>query len=741
MSLPRIGLSLLIVTVFLLQVTGVYHLPFVEHLEDQLYDTRLKITMPRTQDPRVVIVDVDEKSLAIEGHWPWPRDRLALLVGNLFDYYQIGILGFDVVFAERDESSGLKVLDGMAVNELSQNSQFLATLEKIRPSLERDQAFAESLKARSVILGYYFQPSGPKEDHGTTGAGVLPLPVISLDNPDFRHIGFVEARGYGANLPVLQGNALGGGYFDNPQVDPDGVYRRVPLVQAYEGHLYESLSLAVTRALLGSPPVELVIEYEESQTTTPALEWLKVNGLRIPVDERGAALVPYRGPQGSFPYVSAADVLSRHAAREVLEGAIVLVGTTAPGLQDLRSTPVQNVYPGVEIHANLISGFLDQTVKHKPGYTVGIEFVELLVIGMLLSLFLPRLSALWSLVTILAILSVAVGTNLYAWQEANIVVPLASPVLLTVTLFIVHMSYGFFVEGRTRRYLTKMFGQYIPPELVDEMSKKSADFGLDGDSREMTVLFSDVRNFTTISEGLPPRAITQLMNGILTPMTEIIHKYRGTIDKYMGDATMAFWGAPLVDEDHARHALDAAIEMIEAIPGIQESFEARGWPPVRIGVGLNTGIMNVGNMGSEFRMAYTVLGDAVNLGSRLEGLTKQYGVSIIVSEFVKEKAPGFAFRELDRVRVKGKGEPVTIYEPLGRTESVDEMTQEGLMAYHEALGHYRTQAWDRAYAEFNDLHKQAPNRLLYNIYKERIVHFRANPPGADWDGVFVHTTK
>ncbi|NVM21238.1 MAG: adenylate/guanylate cyclase domain-containing protein [Desulfobacterales bacterium] len=738
-SLTRIALSLLIVIFFLLQPAGLCQPTFVERMENLLYDTRLMLTMPGTLEPRIVIVDVDEKSLAKEGRWPWGRDRLALLVDTLFDHYQISILGFDVVFAERDESSGLKVLEQLARNQLRNDRRFLANLEKVRPHLERDRLFAKSLKGRPVILGYYFQPAGAGGEK--LGTGVLPAPVVAFADSGAERIPFVLARGYGANLPELQATAIGAGYFDNPLVDADGVYRRVPLVQEYQGRLYESLSLAVARTLLGSPPLELVVASDEGSETILWLEALKVGGLSIPVDDQGAALVPYRGMQGSFPYVSAVDVLRRRADRGVLEGAIVLVGTTAPGLQDLRSTPVQNVYAGVEVHANLISGFLDQTVKHKPSYVAGIEFVTLAFIGLLISFLLPRLSPLWSVAVAGAILVITIKTNLYMWEKGNIVMPLASSVLLTLALFVLHMSYGFFVEARSKRQITKLFGQYVPPELVDEMSKNPADFALDGDSRQMTVLFSDVRGFTTISEGLDPKQLTRLMNEMLTPMTQIIHKHRGTIDKYMGDAIMAFWGAPVTDPEHARHALEAALEMVEALPKLHERFRARGWPPIRTGIGLNTGMMNVGNMGSEFRMAYTVLGDAVNLGSRLEGLTKQFGVFIIVSEFVKEKAPDFAFRELDRVQVKGKDEPVAIFEPLGPSENLDEATLQELTLYHQALKHYREQDWDLAETEFANLQKKAPELLLYKEYLGRISHFRSDPPGKDWDGIYIHETK
>lgn len=303
------------------------------------------------------------------------------------------------------------------------------------------------------------------------------------------------------------------------------------------------------------------------------------------------------------------------------------------------------------------------------------------------------------------------------------------------------MTYGFFIESRGKRQLAHLFGQYIPPELVDEMSKSPAQFSLDGESREMTVLFSDVRGFTTISEGMDPKQLTQLMNALLTPMTRVIHKNRGTIDKYMGDAIMSFWGAPLTDSEHARHALYAALEMITELKIIQADFSARGWPEVNIGIGLNTGVMNVGNMGSEFRMAYTVLGDAVNLGSRLEGLTRKYGVNIIVSESTSNSIPELVFRELDLVRVKGKKEPVAIFEPVGHKNDLDRSVTSELTSYEQALGIFRSQNWDRAEVDFFKLNQSNPDRKLYQVYLDRIKYFRAAPPADDWDGVYDHTSK
>jgi adenylate cyclase len=308
-------------------------------------------------------------------------------------------------------------------------------------------------------------------------------------------------------------------------------------------------------------------------------------------------------------------------------------------------------------------------------------------------------------------------------------------------IYIINMSYGFFVESRGKKQLAGLFGQYVPPELVEEMAKNPTSFSLEGEIREMTVMFSDVRGFTTISEGLDPKELSRLMNEFLTPMTQVIHHNRGTIDKYMGDAIMAFWGAPLLDDQNAKRALQAAVDMIAALEKLNVEFATKGWPPINIGVGLNSDMMTVGNMGSEFRMAYTVMGDGVNLASRLESLTKNYGVNIIVSEFTKALVPEFAYRELDNVRVKGKEKPVAIFEPIGEATQMDEATKDNLKLYREALKLYRSQSWDLAEKQLINLQKQEPQRYVYEMYIKRIAYFRQNPPEASWDGVFNYETK
>ena len=733
----RVGLSLLVVIILLLHASETIRFGFIQRLENFTYDMRLNLLMPRGVDDRIVIVDIDEKSLQEQGRWPWGRNKLADLVNKLFDEYHVKVMGFDVVFAEADDSSGLKNLEGLQKKYLSGDSYFNQMITEIRPQLDYDQVFANSLKGRNVVLGYYFR----QDKSGGVGVGGLPAPSFVDGSFKGKNISFMEASSFGANLPVLQQSALTAGHF-NPDPDADGISRKVPMLMSYKGNLYEALSVAVARVALGSP--KLQAQFAEGLgvgSRYAGLEWLKLGDRRIPVDAQVAALIPYRGPQDSFPYVSASDVLNGKVAPEKLQNRIVLLGTTAPGLMDLRATPVQNIYPGVEIHANMIAGILDQNIKERPAYTVGAEFVMLLLVGVLLAFSLPVLSPVYATLMTLGVMVVTLAFNLAVWQFGNLVLPLASLVLMISLIYVLNMSYGFFVESRGKRQLAGLFGQYVPPELVDEMSKNPEAFSLEGESRELTVLFSDVRGFTTISEGLDPKQLTQLMNEFLTPMTHVIHHSRGTIDKYMGDAIMAFWGAPLHDEKHAKHALDAAMGMMQSLEKLQAEFKARGWPEIKIGVGLNSGIMTVGNMGSEFRMAYTVMGDAVNLGSRLEGLTKNYGVYIIVSEYTKDQAPEYLYRELDVVRVKGKDKPVTIYEPVCEAGTEDKAVKDELKLYREALKLYRAQNWDMAELQFMSLQKLNPQRYLYDVYLKRIAFFRQEPPGSDWDGVFTFETK
>ena len=742
-NLARIVIGMVIVVLFLGHAISLFRLPLLENLENIVYDTRLRLTMPRTVDPRVVILDIDEKSLLEkekggEGRWPWPRDRLALLLDKLFDKYGIAVIGFDVVFAERDESSGIRVLERLGQRELKGVPQFQSVFEQVRPQLEYDDIFARKMKGRAVVLGHVFLSDDPAT---ASKKGMLPPPVLPAGAFGGRKVGVTSWAGYTANLERLQRAATSAGHI-NPLPDHDGVSRRVPMLVEHGGAYYEPLSLAMVRAVHGNPPVVPVVSDDGKSTDYSGLEWIKTGPFQIPVDYQAAALVPYRGAKGSYRYFSLVDVLNERVAVDELKGKIVLVGTTAPGLLDLRATPVDPVFPGVEIHANLIGGILDGNIKQRPPYVVGAEFVLLLFSGVALALLLPLLTPLKSMLVTAFVLVAVIGTNLMVFHTGHLVLPLASGLMLILILFTFNMAYGFLVEARGTRLITGLFGQYVPPELVEEMARNPEQFNMQPRAEELTVLFADVRGFTTISESLSPEDLSVYINDYLTTMSLVIREgHRGTLDKYIGDAVMAFWGAPVADPNHAQNAVLAALDMMKQSAVLNRKFHEKGWPPFAIGVGVNSGIMRVGDMGSQIRKAYTVMGDAVNLGSRLEGITKQYGADIIIGEFTKSKISGIVLREIDLVQVKGKVEPVTIYEPVGLEGEVDQARLDEIKLWNQALRYYRSQDWDKAELQLINLKKITAKPYLYEVFIGRIAEYRAHPPEAQWIGVHKFDTK
>jgi adenylate cyclase len=728
----RIAAGLTIVLAFLVNEGEMIQYRFIQQMELWAYDTRLRLFLPRTLDPRIVILDIDEKSLNAEGRWPWSRNKVAGMVHQLFDKYKIRVLGFDIAFPEPDPSSGLASLEDMAKNELKDDAQFQRVLEARRPSLDYDRIFADELEKWPVVLGYFL---GGKTDQ----AGVLPPPSFQANAFGTWDVIHNLATGYSGNLPILQKKAPAAGHL-YPQLDFDGTTRRVPMFMRYGEGFYPALSLSIVQLYLGNAPFKLQPE-KQPLSNYAIVPFVDVGELRIPLDDRMNALIPYRGSEGSFRYVSATDVVRGALSLDELKDKIVIVGTSAQGLLDLRSTPVREDFPGVEVHANLVSGFLDQTIMHRPAEVLAISVLTVLLIGLPLAFMLPRLSATMSTAAVVGVMVLLTAINLYVWKQQHYVLNIAAPLMMLALLYLLNMAWGFFMETRSRRLITGLFGTYVPKELVAEMSKNPEEYSMAGESRDMTVLFSDVRDFTSISEGLTPEGLKDMMNAYLTEMTEVIQEKRGTIDKYIGDAIMSFWGAPLGDPEHALHGVEAALAMQRRIRSLDTEFVKRGWPILNIGVGLNCGEMNVGDMGSKFRRAYTVMGDAVNLGSRLESLTKEYGVGILVSESIVKAAQGFVYREIDKVVVKGRQEGVSIYEPIGPIGQVGETTLTEIDRFHKVLEYYRKQRWDDAERVLKDLNAAAPDMKLYRLYIKRIDYFRTNSPGPAWNGLWVFTTK
>ena len=733
-AVVRVGIGLALVAGVLVDAAGWINVPGLPQLERWAYDARVRLFLPRTRDPRIVIVDIDEKSLSAEGHWPWGRDKLALMLHQLFARYRVRVVGFDMAFPEADTNSSLPLLEAAAGGELRDNAQFQAFLERVRPSLDNDRRFAEEMQKNPVVLGFLVSAEGER-------SGVLPRPAFAssaLANAEYHYF---TAPGYSGNIAPLQAAATAGGHLYQA-LDPDGVTRSVPMFMQVGNGFFEALSLAVLRVYLGNAPIKLETTIVESGGRK--LGWMRFvhvgDTVRIPLDETMAALVPYRG-EGSFRYISATDVIRGTLGVDELKDRIVLVGTSARGLVDVRATPTREDLPGAEIHASLISGALDNAMKSRPAETLAIAVLTILLVGVPLVVLLPRLSALAATLATTVVLALLLGVNAWAWQARNLVLALAGPLVMLAGLYFLHVVWGFFAETRHRQLLTNLFGTYVPKEIVAEMAAHPDEYSMHGQSLDMTVLFADIRDFTSIAETRTPQDLKDLINTYFTQMTVCIQDKRGTVDKYIGDAIMAFWGAPVREADHARRALECGLAMQKALRELDPLFAKKRWPLLRIGVGLNCGTMSVGDMGSHFRRSYTVMGDAVNLASRLEDLTKEYGVGVLVSENIVRAVQDFVYREVDKVRVKGKREGVAIFEPIGAQGEVRGDTLLEIARFHQALAHFRGRRWDEAEALLKDLAAAAPAVRLYQLYCERIAHFRVSPPGADWDGVFGFTTR
>lgn len=671
----RIALSLTIALVFAAHVVGISKLAIIDRLEDLSYDARLKLTMPGGVDPRIVIIDIDETSLREEGHWPWSRVKLAALVENLFDHYDVAVFGFDVVFAEREGNYMVNMLRDVSAQ--AGDSEFSEKLGAYADQYDPDQLFAQALEGRPVVLGYFFNTDPTKAGEQT---GALPEPTFEEDDYITRSIFAPQAASYGGNIPVLQESAWNAGFFSTPLIANDGIIRRVPLLHEYEGSLYESLGLAVARVYLDDIVLPLFAEGVEV-AGYPSMEALELAGERIPIDADSAVLVPYRGPPHSFPYISATDVLNLTVPdAQALDGAIAFLGTSAAGLVDLRATPVEAVFPGVEIHANVTAGILDGSFKERAAYTRGAELGYIAVVGTLIGVVLPLVNPVLAALLVMVVLAGTVGFNMYLWQQ-GVVFPLAGSLLLVIVLFSVNAVYGFSVESRSKRLLRRAFSAYLSPALVEQIAEDPRKLRLEGETRVMTFLFTDIAGFTTFAERVEPKLLVSLLNEYLDSMCGIVMDYGGTIDKIVGDAVHAIFNAPLDQPDHAELAVRCALDLDRFGMEFIEKQEQQG---VKFGVtriGVNTGPAVVGNFGGSRRFDYTAHGDAINTAARMESVNKHLGTRVCVSSTTVELCTDQHFRPIAGLVLKGKTEAVVAYEPISDDEASSQRIKDYLAAY------------------------------------------------------------
>ncbi len=699
-----------------------------------------QIIQPRELPPGglpngVTIVDIDEESLEQIGQWPWPRTLLAKMVDNLMKMGAI-VIGFDVFFVEPDRMSPDK---------------FAASVSGLQPELAKqlkrlpsnDRVFALALKQGKVVLGQSgFQSKigeGKKLPKGTPRAfkGGDPRSVI------------VTTPGMVGNIPILERFAAGRGMV-TLKPESDGVVRRVPAIIGVEKEVYPALVIEMLRVAAG--PSTYLVRSEKDVGTGKVLvkDIVIAKGFEIPTDPGGLIPVYYR-PHDTDLYISAKDVIDGTAPLDRIKGNFILVGTSAAGLPDIRTSPIDAVLPGVEVHANMLETILSEQYLKRPLDSAGVEIVMALVAGLLMIILVPTIGAAWTLGLLVVLFGGLTGYSWYEYTEKLTLVDVTYPNSSTFALYLLLTYTSYAKTMAEKKQVRGAFSQYLSPALVEQLAEEPDRLTLGGEMKDMTLLFADIRGFTTISEQFKtdPTGLTNLINRFLTPMTDMILSRQGTIDKYMGDCIMAFWNAPLDDLRHPQHACDSALSMFAALEGLNEEIkaerEAAGEPffPINIGIGLNTGECCVGNMGSAQRFDYSVLGDAVNLAARLEGQSKTYGVGIVIGDLTQQAAPEYASVELDLLAVKGKSEAVRIFALLGDAEMAQSPEFQDFKAKHDIMiATYRSQDWEgtrKLIAEHRQL--ESSMDVLYDLYEERMVEYELNPPGDDWDGVFVATSK
>jgi adenylate cyclase len=705
----------------------------IEELRLRTFDL-FQVLRPRQQTMRpVVIADIDEPSLKEIGQWPWPRTVVADLITKLREAGAVAV-GFDVLFAEPDRMSP-------AIAAKSFRDLDAETRDKLAALPSNDTIFAEAIKkAGNIVVGQ----TGADAAAPRSEAEMALRTGFAVRGPDPRRF-LVRFRGLLRNVLPIEQAAAGRGLFS---IDPerDGIVRRVPLVMEAQDELVPSLTMEMLRVVSRASAILV-------RTNQAGVQAVAVPGLEVPTDGRGKFWV-YFNKRDPARTISAVDVLNGRVPADRLRGRLVLIGTSAVGLLDIKTTPVDPTMPGVEIHAQILENVLTKSLLIQPGYAIGAEITAAVVFGLAIIVAAPMLPA--AIVAALGAILIAglIGMSWYFFAAHHLLIDFTYPLISCWLIYLVLTFVNYFREQQQRQQIRSAFGFYLSPPLVEQLARSPEKLVLGGEERRMTILFSDVRGFTTISEHYKddPQGLTHLMNRFLTPLTNAIIERKGTIDKYIGDAIMAFWNAPVDDDEHEANACDAALEMLARAETlnveIKREAEATGgvYMPLRIGIGLNSGPCVVGNMGSDFRFNYSVLGDTVNLASRLESRTKDYRLSLVIGSRTAERAKAkFATMEIDLIQVKGKKQPEVVFTVLGRAEIADDPRCGELCDLNaQMLAAYRKQQWDEAQRLIDRCRKVANGfgvDGLYDMYAARIEVYRADPPPLDWTGVYEAESK
>ena len=756
-----LGICLFVIVMYVLSRPEIGRLQapdMLEIMEAKTLDVRFRLRGAINPGDDIVIIAVDEKTEDDLGRWhSLGRLWLAQLV-NILHQGNASVVGFDLTLAEPDANIGVAVAESLeaeyrkaAPDALTAYPALLAALEQAKTAHDYDRQLADAIRqAGNVVLGIYHFWDAASAAHLTPERHAAYQQMISRVMYDAFDIGdppplrLITSFGVEPNLPLFSDAAKSFGHF-NHLTDRDGVIRFTPLLLDYQGNYYPSFALEVAQTHL-RPPMKPVIHLKQISAGVGLIDHIVAPPVTIPCDEQGELLINYYGPAFTFPYYSLSDVLSGKIPAYKFGDKIVLVGFTSYIYQDLHSTPFRNdTFPGVEINATIVANIVKNDFITRPQWTTLVDVLLILGLRVAIGIVRYRKSPLWGTWAALVGLALIIGLGDAAFLFWKIWLNVTYPMLFLLLDYIALTSYKYLTEERQERLLKHAFEHYVSASVVTHLLQNKDQLKLGGERKELTAFFSDIRGFTKISEHMTPEELVKFLNEYLSAMTGVVLKYDGTLDKYMGDAIMAFYGAPVAQPDHALRACKTAVDMMIHLQELQVGWKARGLPPLNIGIGIHSGEMNVGNMGSWERFDYTIIGDNVNLASRLEGLNKQYGTNIVISEFTYQhcaQAGGEALtvRELDRVCVKGKNEPVTIYELMGYG-TLYAQKKELIEKFEAGLTAYKQRDWAQALAAFQEVLQLDPQDHPAQLYIARCQEYQQQPPPDDWDGVFVMKTK
>jgi adenylate cyclase len=707
----------------------IYYPTYFNTFNNKIIDTYFNIRGVKEVSNDVVIVDLDEKALSELGQWPWQRVKVSTILQNLTEA-GAGIIGMDIVFAEKDNSSPKNVSDFLSQMgvELDLNTDF--------KDLDYDAILADTIAHTPTIVGHVFEMEKGKRDSEDI---FINIPATYIES-NMKNDLLVKPESALLNIPILQDNAFSSGYF-NIQPDLDGITRNASILMKYKDDIYPSISFEMYRIFSQQDKVEII-------HNDIGIAGVLVGENFIPTDRYGRVFINHHGPSKTFKYISASDVYFGTFDPKDVEGKFILIGTSATGLLDVRATPFDSLIPGVEIHANIIESLLNQDYITRLSWAEEADLMMIIGLGLLAGIIFSFTGPILTFIVALSLVGGVFGFTYHMFVNEGILINVIFPLLALVTVTFSSIIVSYFLEMRQKEMIKGKFASKVSKAVMEDIIKSSDGDVLAGKEKEVTIFFSDVRGFTSISEAMPSaHHLIQYLNQYMDPMVEIILETNGTIDKFIGDAIMAYWNAPQDVPDHADKALQATIAQLRGLVPLNEKLAAEGKPPIDIGIGLNTGVATVGEMGSTGRSDYTVIGDPINLGSRLESLCKSYGARIIMSEFTKDKLTGtYMVKELDMVRVKGKKEPVTIYEVMDFYTDYEHheksRIQEEIDLFNKAVYLYRDSKFKEALEVFKqiDAREDKCNKKVCATYIERCEHYIEQPP-ENFDGVFTHTTK